>query len=357
MEQKYDFNTQPIYTHEESDYKSVIVINHKNFEHHILFSLDGYEPNRSIDLFLNLCDKNMIGFDMEWIPTKLIPNYAPDNYITHVEQSAKEIVCTMQFGCTNMSLVLCLPWIYFNDGLKNKLPWNNRIANIIADNMTCFGGNNDLRVLRANYPHVEIICDKMWDPIILLKRLGVDRPNLISMASLLLGFKSDKDTPDIDWVYASIGRLVQAGEDAILSYLIYDHIKSTDIEELSIILKEHTIKETAEIRKSRIEECRDPIIKKIYHGLHEGEDGIDTNGYIAAVNSFLGTMKLPDIDWEISQSEGNLPKWRCVVTIDLKFSTLKALEFRETKKEAKNHAIRSVLKHITFKSTLDRFLD
>lgn len=357
MEQKYNFNTQPIYTSDEPGYEPVIVVYHKNFEHHILFSLIGYGPNRSIDLFLDRCDKDMIGFDMEWISTKFIPKYAPDDYIVHVEQKAKEIVCTMQFGCATMSLILCLPWIYFNDKLDNKPPWNYRIEHLIAGKLTCFGGDNDLRVLRANYPSVEIVCDKIWDPIILLKKLGADRPNLISMAKLLLKFDSDKETPNIDWIHATIGRLVQTGEDAILSYLIYNQIKSSDKTELSIFLTEHSIKETAEIRKSRITECRDSIIKKIYYGLNEDQDGIEPNGYIAAVNSFLGTMKLPDINWDISKTEGNLPKWRCVVTLNLEFSTLKALEFRDTKKEAKNHALRSVLKHSTFKSVLDRFLD
>ncbi len=358
MAQNYDFDARPICTFEEIGYKPVIVIDHNNYEHHILFSLTGNEPAQSIRLFLEKCDKTMIGFDLEWIPTKLIPNYVPDDYITHVECKAKEIVCTMQFGCANMSLILFLPWIYFNDKLNKKIPWNNKeIKNLIAGKMTCFNGNNDLRILRANYPSIEIICDKIWDPIIILHNFGADRPNLISMANLLLGFKSTKKKPNINWLYASIGRLVQAGEDAILSYLIYDHIKTADKGELSRILKEHTQKETAEIRKSRIIQCRDPIIKKIYYNLNDKEDGIGKSEYITTMNSFLGTMKLPDIKWDIDESINNLPRWRCIVTIDLKFSMLQAIGYNDIKKEAKHCAVRSLLKHSNFKSTLDRFLD
>ena len=246
---------KPIY---RNNFKSVEIIKHNNFEHHLIFSLQGYAVQQSIKLFKQFSQNVPIGFDMEWISAKYLKY---EKYTEHVEQKDKLIPCTIQFGCENMSLVFCLYWIYKNDHTEPVLP--SLIINLLNNTLICFGINRDLMVLTKSYTSANYIC-MLYDPLIKLEKLGCGRPNLVSMAKLLLGYESDKDIPNIDWINAPYKNLIDAGEDAILSYKIHNKIEyeyKDQSELLSHILMEYTNAENSNSRQNHIKSCKNEIIK------------------------------------------------------------------------------------------------
>ncbi len=332
----------PITSNSQPGFKSVYI--HRARAYHIIFSIDD-NATASISLFNKIKD-DIIGFDMEYVPNN---KYA---FVDHIHgSSAKEIVCTIQFGCKDMSLIFCLPWIYKNDKTSNVLP--PEIHQLLNETLVCFGGNNDIRILKSNFPGETFEC-KIIDPIIKLTQLGANRPNLISMAEILLGIHSTKETPNIDWMNASTIRLTQAGDDAILSLLIYQYMQKTSDEVMAKILVHHNLTETTCIRKEKIQACNHVIIRKIMNNLNDDTDCIATNKYISAMYSFLGTMKLPQVHIVYMRNIDSW--WTCNITVDLEHVQLHDSGTHEQKKAAYNMAIRNVLKQKLFKEALEKFL-
>ncbi len=335
----------PTYSRTDPNFTAVDVIHHGSFKHHILYSLQEENAIKSIETFMRLSDGHVIGFDMEWISKK------SQIHTDHTECLGKAIVCTIQFGCQDMSLVFCLYWIYKNDQHSCKIP--NPILDLLGEDFVCFGGYNDLRILRECYPSDIFEC-KMEDPIPILKNLGAYRPNLLLMAKLLLNFDSDKMKPNINWIIPSRKRLISAGEDAILSYQIHKYMESTSNDEISEIMTNHFREEISQTRKKHIQELYNPIINKIWQCLSDDDDGITYDKYSSAMSSFLGTMKLPIMKSMFFECNG---QWGCEITVNLDFLTLKSKSVNDQKRKAKNEAVRKILRHPCFRETLVKMLN
>lgn len=341
MEQRNTLNT--------TDNKLVKTIHYQGFTHHILYSLEHTNAVDILNLFKKEIGDEPIGFDMEWISIKQFPYI---NYTEHVELMSKEIICTIQFGYKNISIVCCLHQIYNNDHIMQVIP--EQLINFLTGELICFGGGNDLRKLRANYPSSHFTCRKMWDPIVRLKALGAGRPNLRSMSQLLLGFKSNKFKSNIDWINATSLQLIDAGEDAILSYLIYNYIKNTEQQVLSQILTEHTCVENTKTRRKHIISCSNEIIRKVMCGLDDNKDNIYSTDYTRAMTSFLSTMKFPPM--EITYISDENINWKSKIIINLYYDKIEDYGIAQTKKKSRTIAIRNILNNPKFCEILNRFL-
>jgi len=348
------------------EFKPVVVIRHRCFEHHILYSLECDEAKQSLaefdrrshEQFKLWCEQTgaeydgrvIVGFDMEWISWRRLAfdhrTYSDDEiakYKAHVEMPSKVAVCTIQLGCEDMSLVFCLPAIYANDHAGESPSLPIPLLKFLSGPITCFGGHRDLTVLRDNYPGASFDCE-MWDPMITLKSMGAEYTNLLAMAKLLLDFESDKQRPDINWMEAGYDRLVSAGEDAILSYQLRNVIENPDpsAQDLTWILTCHDQDKNRQVRITHVKDCTNPIIRKVMLKLSDVDDGIAEKGYTGALATFLATMKLPKMK-VIKREIEVAVQWECTVMIDLISDTLESTTSRPTKKEATNAAVKQLL--------------
>ena len=165
------------------------------------------------------------------------------------------------------------------------------------------------------------------------------------MAKLFLNFDSSKERPDIDWNNANYKWLVNAGEDAILSFLLRNYIEDPkNKDEIMTKLDKYNIKKNNEIRIKKIKELKNPIIRKLILNLKDDEDNIDEKKYINEFTSFLSTMKLPKMEIKyIENSTTETTTWQSSISIKLNFKKTTSIADGLTQKEATKNAIKKLL--------------
>ena len=109
-------------------------------------------------------------------------------------------------------------------------------------------------------------------------------------------------------------------------------------------LHKYNIKKNNEIRKKRIKELKNPIIRKLILNLSDDEDNIDEKKYIHEFVSFLSTMKLQKMEIKyIENSTTKITNWQSTVSIELNCKKTTSISDGLTQKEATKNAIKKLI--------------